>query len=167
MLEKFVNEKLKTITFKKLVSAIRKQNEVIPFPDSGSKLKEDENGPIKLPIINVMKDLKEDQNLKDAIIISSNSERTENIVENVQECGICLQQFEDGEQLKALDCAKKLKEQNKDKDLESIDKKCDGNMMHIFHEVCIVKWFEKKTECPLCRASYDAQINEMVANNIQ
>lgn len=90
MLEKFVNEKLKTITFKKLVSAIRKQNEVIPFPDSGSKLKEDENGPIKLPIINVMKDLKEDQNLKDAIIISSNSERTENIVENVQECGICL-----------------------------------------------------------------------------
>lgn len=55
-------------------------------------------------------------------------------------CSICVQDFEDGESLKMLDCAK---------DEENSPSKVE--VRHIFHQQCISKWFEKKKECPLCR----------------
>ena len=49
--------------------------------------------------------------------------------------------FEDKEELKKLEC----------------------NSQHVFHEMCIIKWFEKKPECPLCRFNYaDTERNMII-----
>ena len=31
---------------------------------------------------------------------------------------------------------------------------CRPGMEHVFHEECIVQWFKKKPECPMCRKNY-------------
>ena len=49
-------------------------------------------------------------------------------------CGICLVEFEDAEQLKALNCVM---------DTDSGDK-ANVKVQHLFHEDCIRTWFEKK-----------------------
>lgn len=47
---------------------------------------------------------------------------------NVQECPVCLCEFEKGEQLKQLKC------------------------QHLFHSECIVNWLKLNRTCPCCRA---------------
>ncbi|KAI3877728.1 hypothetical protein MKW98_020209 [Papaver atlanticum] len=44
------------------------------------------------------------------------------------ECSICLKEFENGISISKLPCS------------------------HVFHTKCIVKWFAKVTNCPLCRS---------------
>lgn len=33
---------------------------------------------------------------------------------------------------------------------------------HVFHEECIEQWFQKKIECPLCRANFDEEVQAMI-----
>lgn len=56
------------------------------------------------------------------------------IVKEITECSICFMDFENGEEIKQLDCHK----------------------MHIFHPECIAQWIKaagkkKDSFCPLCR----------------
>ena len=64
---------------------------------------------------------------------------------NDQCCGICLQAFEEGEQLKVLDCNNENASEQK----------------HIFHAECITQWFCKKAECPLCRKNFEDEVRAM------
>ncbi|MCL7023303.1 hypothetical protein MKW94_010045 [Papaver nudicaule] len=47
--------------------------------------------------------------------------------EHKDECSICLKEFENGISISELPCS------------------------HVFHTKCIVNWFVKVTNCPLCR----------------
>jgi len=55
-------------------------------------------------------------------------------------------QFEQDEMLKVLDCPSATEQQS--------------TVKHMFHQECIAKWFEKKTECPLCRTQYSDKISK-------
>jgi hypothetical protein len=64
-------------------------------------------------------------------------------------CGICLCPFEDGEDLKALNC-------------NSAENQ-DGSSLveapsHMFHQECITQWFFKKLECPMCRKCFKDEL---------
>jgi len=63
-----------------------------------------------------------------------------------EECGVCLMPFEVGETLKVLNCPKSETQ--------------DADNVHNFHVDCILKWFEKKTDCPFCRTNYKDKIIE-------
>ena len=47
------------------------------------------------------------------------------------DCIICMEKFEEGEQVKQLNCG------------------------HIFHGDCIDKWLEKEKKCPFCKSEYN------------
>jgi len=49
-------------------------------------------------------------------------------IEGTQQCGICLSEYEEGEELKTLNC------------------------VHSFHSHCIDKWLHINKMCPVCRA---------------
>lgn len=71
----------------------------------------------------------------------------------MDECGICLQAFVVGESLKVLDCG------GLGNDVEVVP---ENQQKHIFHQECILNWFKKKIECPLCRAQFRPRIVEML-----
>ena len=71
--------------------------------------------------------------------------------EERDQCGICLVNFTDGENLKVLKCPKPNEEGDKD----DHDEFGQG---HMFHEECISEWFLKKPECPLCRHSFEKEL---------
>lgn len=58
---------------------------------------------------------------------------------NIQktDCSICMENFKLNEELREINCS------------------CNS----IYHTDCIVKWFEKKCSCPLCRRSLDEKIH--------
>ena len=51
--------------------------------------------------------------------------------------------------LRILDCGYVRVNENKSESCE--DKKYN---FHIFHDSCLIKWFQKKFECPLCRTHF-------------
>ena len=59
----------------------------------------------------------------------------------MMECGICMEQFKDAEEVKVLDCGAK------------------GETCHLFHGDCILQWFFKKLECPMCRANFQNKVD--------
>lgn len=59
----------------------------------------------------------------------------------MMECGICMEQFKDGEEVKVLDCGSK------------------AEACHLFHADCILQWFFKKLECPMCRANFQGKVD--------
>ena len=92
-------------------------------------------------------------------IDESNSElngRNENKVEDnpIIQCGICLQNFEEGEKLKVLGCTGEQEPQGSALLADEPADKKDMSSMHMFHEVCITQWFFKKAECPMCRKTF-------------
>ena len=65
-------------------------------------------------------------------------------------CGICLQEFVEGETLKVLNCPAS---QGKPGDPSTVQ--------HRFHQECISAWFRKKQECPLCRHSFEPEVRNI------
>ena len=68
---------------------------------------------------------------KDDFIGKNKIDRIENIKFNIDntsffQCGICMDTFQDGEQLKKLVCS------------------------HIYHKDCLNQWIQSKKDCPLC-----------------
>jgi len=63
-----------------------------------------------------------------------------------EECNICLQPFENGEMLKVLDCGQG--------ETANVGPEAQHSQKHIFHRDCILSWFKKKSECPLCRSQF-------------
>ena len=68
---------------------------------------------------------------KEEFIESNRLDRIENIKFNIDnstffQCGICMDTFQDGEQLKKLSCS------------------------HIYHKDCLNQWIQAKKDCPLC-----------------
>lgn len=90
-------------------------------------------------------------------------------LEELPSCGICLVPFEEGDELKSLDCpqtkggaAQKQEEQKDDqeKDKSGSEELVGQASLHMFHADCIKAWFEKKMECPLCRHSFEADVRQ-------
>ncbi len=48
---------------------------------------------------------------------------------NIHECSICFESIENNSEIKTLPCA------------------------HIYHDYCINKWLEQKSNCPICRTN--------------
>ena len=69
--------------------------------------------------------------------------------EEIETCGICLLEFDELEKIKFLDC--KI-QQSKDDSEQNVQGR------HLFHFDCILNWFHKKVECPLCRYSFTNQV---------
>lgn len=62
-------------------------------------------------------------------------------------CSICLGDFHGGEYVSTLPCWKK----------------------HTFHTLCLERWFETKSSCPICRAEFQLKIRDFLSltrNNI-
>ena len=57
-------------------------------------------------------------------------------------CGICLIDFVPEDNLKVLNCQK-------------------PKTNHVFHAACIIEWFQKKKECPLCRTDFEPLFNQV------
>ena len=72
--------------------------------------------------------------------------------DDFKNCGICLIEFEENEDMTILECHKE-----KDRSTKII--------IHIFHVDCIQKWFVKKLECPLCRTSFKAKFKKSIAEH--
>lgn len=56
-------------------------------------------------------------------------------------CSICLGDFLEGEYISTLPCWKK----------------------HTFHTVCLERWFETKSSCPICRADFQLKIRDFLS----
>ncbi|CAN4103265.1 unnamed protein product [Withania somnifera] len=61
---------------------------------------------------------------------------------NLIECTVCLNVFEDGERARTL-----------------------PNCKHVFHAVCIDKWFGSHSTCPICRTEAEPRTREGVGGN--
>ena len=38
---------------------------------------------------------------------------------------------------------------------------CGTEVRHMFHYDCIYQWFNKKTDCPICRTDFTEKMNQM------
>jgi len=62
--------------------------------------------------------------------IKYNKETYKNLDEELKKCSICLDEFEDGQEVKFLWCT------------------------HRFHKGCVDTWLEKHTNCPICKKDF-------------
>lgn len=77
--------------------------------------------------------------------------------EERDQCGICLVNFQSGENLRVLPCPKPQNSEDKNDD-QIVDEFVQG---HMYHEECISEWFLKKPECPLCRHNFAPKLKEI------
>ena len=73
------------------------------------------------------------------------------------QCGICLSAFNQGEELKILNCQSKIDENDEEEKASDTNKQV---IQHVFHSSCITEWFFKKVECPMCRATFHDEIDQ-------
>ena len=62
-------------------------------------------------------------------------------IEEDDMCGICMLEFHNLEPVKQLDCKVEAK--------------------HMYHQECLVEWFNKKLICPMCRFDFNEQCVKM------
>lgn len=86
-----------------------------------------------------------------------------NLIKNFKEddcCGICLNNYQQGELISSLNCSEVQKElamrQGQAIQNSSV------NTVHNFHQKCILEWFNKKLECPNCRTNYKNTYNDFI-----
>lgn len=68
-------------------------------------------------------------------IVKYDAEKNKNLSEDMKSCPICLDEFEDGVEVRFLWC------------------------LHRFHRKCIDQWLEKHTNCPICKKDF-SEMNE-------
>lgn len=73
---------------------------------------------------------KRKENLKDKLIENKVEKYKNNDNFKIKDCSICLEDYEDGENILYLECG------------------------HYYHEKCSKNWFKDGNTCPLCRASF-------------
>ena len=75
---------------------------------------------------------------------NQNSDQKLNKIYEDKHCGICLIDFQKGDQLRIL----------------CFD--ANSHAQHVFHEPCLNLWFKKKIICPMCRKSFQAKFDKML-----
>ena len=73
---------------------------------------------------------KRKENLKDKLIENKVEEYKDDDNFKIKDCSICLEDYEDGENILYLECG------------------------HYYHKKCSKNWFKDGNTCPLCRASF-------------
>lgn len=103
-------------------------------------------------------------------IIKINDYKSQNVIKtNMNECSICLEEFEIKEttcseikkSLEIYQFKKYLSDMGQDYldkfiDLENNKNENSNNIIiiscyHIFHKKCLIEWYKKNNSCPLCR----------------
>lgn len=64
-------------------------------------------------------------------VIKYEKEKNKNVPDDAKSCPICIEEFEDGNEVRYLWC------------------------MHRFHKDCVDKWLEKHSNCPMCKKEYN------------
>jgi len=72
----------------------------------------------------------EKETLDSLPLVTYNKEMFKNVDEESKSCPICLEQFEDGNEVRFLWC------------------------IHRFHKNCVDQWLDKHTTCPICKKDY-------------
>jgi len=80
------------------------------------------------------------------ISITQISNDKTNILNTLMEDSVLIKSIEYENNLKNQACSICIENFNEDEDLVNLP--CER---HVFHRVCIQKWFEKKKSCPVCR----------------
>jgi len=70
------------------------------------------------------------ETLESFTVVKYDKEKSKNLDSELKKCAICLEEFDDGEDVKFLLC------------------------LHRFHQACIDPWMEKHTTCPICKKDY-------------
>jgi hypothetical protein len=68
--------------------------------------------------------------LNDMAVVKFDKNKFKNLDHEAKTCSICLEEFEDGDELKFLWC------------------------LHRFHKKCIDQWLDKHTNCPVCKKDF-------------
>ena len=109
----------------------KNKNKIIPKQKEKNKFindKFEENLAIKAVEEQLLKEIRQK---KDDIYKMDKLDKIENIKFDIDraeffQCGICMDSFQDGEQLKKLSC------------------------LHLYHKDCLNQWIQTKKDCPLC-----------------
>jgi len=73
-------------------------------------------------------------------VVQYDKEKSKNLDSELKKCAICLEEFEDGEDVKFLLC------------------------LHRFHKKCVDPWLESHTTCPICKKDYSQENMNMEHN---
>jgi len=75
------------------------------------------------------------EDIESLSVVKYDAAKNKNLSEDMKSCPICLDEFEDGIEIKFLWC------------------------LHRFHKKCIDQWLEKNTNCPICKKDF-SEMNE-------
>ena len=133
--KKFKDQNHKIIELQKQIKEIynkeKNKNKIIPKQKEKNKFindKFEENLALKAVEEQLLKEIRQK---KDDIYKMDKLDKIENIKFDIDraeffQCGICMDSFQDGEQLKKLSC------------------------LHLYHKDCLNQWIQTKKDCPLC-----------------
>lgn len=76
------------------------------------------------------------ETLESFTVIKYDKEKSKNLEPELRQCAICIEEFEDGDEVKFLYC------------------------LHRFHKHCVDPWLEKHTTCPICKKDYSQDVPE-------